>query len=265
MDRGQEIAKKRAFVLFVSYLCMALVCFGIFAYLVIVKRGEGAVSDRLITVSQIIVFVGIFFLILAFVHILPSLFAHNKICSEANMRQALGKYIPCGETLLAGIYATVQESSVTAVFGKCRCMEGRLVPDEAGGTLALIKRKVLEYEIYLGITQSYLLIGECGKNRHAYQCVDGPDVREEDVKELTSELLWEDIGTSFPLEDVQSCEVRKGLMGAILCTLTMKNGTYFKLTLPDNAGPNADMPHHTRYREMILARLGGVQVVSPQK
>ena len=29
----------------------------------------------------------------------------SEVCNEANMRQALGKYIPNGETLEAGIHA----------------------------------------------------------------------------------------------------------------------------------------------------------------
>lgn len=35
----------------------------------------------------------------------------------------------------------------------------------------------------------------------------------------------------------------------------MKNGTYFKLALPDNAGANGEMPHHMENREAIITRL----------
>ena len=65
-----------------------------------------------------------------------------------------------------------------------------------------------------------------------------------------------DVFFSEQNEDVQNCDVKKGRMGSVLCTLTMKNGTYFKLSLPETAGPNGDMPHHTEYREAILTRLG---------
>ena len=153
----------------------------------------------------------------------------------------------------------MQESKVTAVFGKCRCLEGRSVPDENGGVVALNKEKYAAYDIYLGITQSHLLIVECEKNKHYYEYSNEPDVQNMDVQKLGSELDWNDIGIIFPLEDVQNCDVKKGRMGSVLCTLTMKNGTYFKLSLPETAGPNGDMPHHIEYREMILARLGNTE------
>lgn len=259
MDQGRKKARKRVIVIFWIYLCIALVCIGIGAYLVIVKRTEGAVNDRLVTLSKILVFAGIFFLIMDFGHILPSLFSHNKIRSEANMRQVLSKYIPCDETLLAGIYASVQQSKVKAFFGKCRCEDGKLVPDENGGVLSLDKEKYAAYEVYLGITQSHLLVVECTKNKHCYSCTIEPDIPSQDVQELSAELNWEDIGNCFLLEDVQNFEVKKGSFGSTLCTLTMKNGTYFKLLLPYAAGPNGDMPHHTEYLEAILARLRGTK------
>ena len=174
------------------------------------------------------------------------------------MRQALSKYLPHGETLMAGIYATVQESKIITVFKNCRCIEGKLIPDENAGVLSLVKGKYAEYSVYLGITQSDLLIVECEKNKHYYEYSNEPDVQNMDVQELGSELDWNDIGIVFSLEDVQNCDVKKGRMGSVLCTLTMKNGTYFKLSLPETAGPNGDMPHHTEYREAILTRLGEI-------
>lgn len=217
-------------------------------------------SDGIVKVSQILVLAGIFFLVMAFLHILPSMFMHNKLCSEDNMRQAFAEYIPSGETLVAGIYATVQESKMTVVFRKCRGVEGKLIPDENGGVLSLDKGKFAEYEIYFGITQAHLLIVECRENKHYYQYTNEPDVQGMEVPELDAELDWADIGIRYPLEDVQGCELKDGRMGSIRCTLMLKNGTYFKMTLPDNAGPNADMPHHTEYRAAILARLTGTGI-----
>lgn len=174
------------------------------------------------------------------------------------MRQALSKYIPNGEILMAGIYATVQESKINAVFKKYRCIEGKLIPDENAGILSLVKGKYAEYSVYLGITQSDLLIVECNKNKYYYyEYSNETDIQNMDIQALSTELNWEDIGIRFSLEDVQSCDVKKGRMGSVLCTLTMKNGTYFKLSLPESAAPNADMPHHTEHREAILTRLGG--------
>ena len=256
MDKGQKKARKRVIVIFVVYLCIALAFLGIAAYFIMQKRAGGDVSDRIVKVTQILVLASVFFLVLDFGFILPSLLSHNKICNEVNMRQALSKYLPHGETLMAGIYATVQESKIITVFKNCRCIEGKLIPDENAGVLSLVKGKYAEYSVYLGITQSDLLIVECEKNKHYYEYSNEPDVQNMDVQKLGSELDWNDIGIVFSLEDVQNCDVKKGRMGSVLCTLTMKNGTYFKLSLPETAGPNGDMPHHTEYREAILTRLG---------
>lgn len=255
MDQGRRNARRRAIVVFIVFLCIALVFLGISAYMLIVKRAEGSVSDRSAMVCQICALAGIFFLVLDFGHLLPSLFSHNKIYTEANMRAALSKYIPYGEALIAGIYAIAQESKVDVVYGKCRCMEGKLVPDENAGVVSFSKEKYAEYEVYLGITQSKLLIVECGKNKHYYQYSDEPDMQSMNVETLCSELDWEDIGTVFSTDEVQSCKTKKGRMGRILCTITMKNGTYFKLALPDNAGANGEMPHHMENREAIITRL----------
>ena len=161
IDQGQKKARKRAIVIFVVYLCIALAFLGGAAYFIMEKRAGGYVSDRMATVTKILVLASIFFLILDFGHILPRLFLHNKLCNEVNMRQALSKYIPNGEILMAGIYATVQESKINAVFKKCCCIEGKLIPDENAGILSLVKGKYAEYSVYLGITQSDLLIVEC--------------------------------------------------------------------------------------------------------
>lgn len=179
----------------------------------------------------------------------------SEIFDEKNMRQALGKYIPDGETLMAGIHAVSKESSVTGVFGKCARTESGLIPDENGGTIALEKKKYSTCDIYLGITQSFLVIAECENYSHLYQFDDNPDVRQGDIQELTSPILLDDIGTCFPLTDIQSCEIKKGWMGSIKCFLTMKNGSYFKLMFPKLGGLGGGMPHHTEYREAIIACL----------
>jgi len=41
------------------------------------------------------------------------------------------------------------------------------------------------------------------------------------------------------------------------CFITMKNGSYFKLILPKLGGLGGGMPHHTEYRDKIIAWLGG--------
>lgn len=184
----------------------------------------------------------------------------SEIFDETNMRKTLGKYIPSGETLLAGIHAVSNETNVTGVFGKCVCVENRLIPDENGGIIALNKKKYSGYDIYLGITQSFLVIAECERNNYLYQFDDELDVSKADIQEVTSDIFFGDIGTCFPLADIESCETKKGWMGSVKCFITMKNGSYFKLMLPKLGGLRGDMQHYAEYREAIIARLGGANL-----
>lgn len=64
----------------------------------------------------------------------------SEIFDETNMKQVLGKYMPQGEALLAGIHAISKETNIRQVFEKCVYMEDRIVPDERGGIIALNKK-----------------------------------------------------------------------------------------------------------------------------
>lgn len=182
----------------------------------------------------------------------------SGIFDETTMRFILGKYIPDGETLSAGIHAVSQEMNVNGVFGKCIRTQNKLIPDENGDIIALSKKKHAAYDIYLGITQSSLIITECEKNSYLYQFDDEKNVREADIQKVTSDIFFADIGTCFPLTDIQSCEIKKGWMGSVKCSITMKNGSYFKLMLPKLGGLGGNMPHHTEYRESIIAQLNSL-------
>ncbi len=181
----------------------------------------------------------------------------SGIFDEANMRQTLGQYIPNGETLLAGIHAVSKETDITAVFGKCVRLEDGLAPAEDGRTVALHKKKRSPYDIYIGITQYSLLIAECEKNSYLYRFDDDPDVSQADVQEVSSPIPLSAVGTCFSLSDIQSCEIKNGLVGSVKCSIAMKNGSSFKLIFPKLGGLGGNMPHHAQYREAILARLSG--------
>lgn len=269
MNEEQKKAKKLVIGLFLFCICIALVCFGFFAYTLYLSRTGGVVSDRMVSVSKAVVMAGIFFLVLAFGYLLPVLFSRkNKsqdrggsvsssgVFDEANMRRALEGYIPDGETLLAGIHAVSKETNITCVFGKCICTESRLIPDENGKTVTLNKKKYSTYDVYLGITQHSLVITECGENQYLYQLDDKTDAAGADIQEVTSDILLTDIGTRFSLSDIQSCKIEKGWMGSVNCYIHIKGGSYFKLMLPKLGGLGDGMPHHAEYREAIIARLG---------
>lgn len=258
-------SKKRGILLFVSFLFIALLCFGITAFLIITTRGTDTVNDRLVTISKIIVFVGIFFLVLAFGHILPALVLGKKkneftneadpsdIFDESNMLQALQKYLPDGETLLAGIHAVTKESYVTCAFKNCVLGEDRLCPRDGGYTISISKKKVCTYDMYLGITQHYLVVADCQPNRYFYEYNRNLITDENAIQNVTTDILLKDVGKCFPLKDLQSCELKKGFAGSVNCVITLKNNGYFKLLLPKHGGLSGGMPHHSEYRDAIIA------------
>lgn len=262
MDNELKRAKKKVMKVFIVYLCIGLALIGTGLGIGFTTRGTEAASDTILMIIKILVLAGVFFLVLTFGHILPNLIKINKgkidapgTFSEANMRKTLGKYISDEETLLAGIRAVANESKISGVYGKCLPMEDRLVPHEDGIVIALRKEKYSVYDVFIGITQSSLLIAECDKNKHLYGIDEVHDVNEADIQNVTSEILLNDIGTRFLFTDIQSCTVKNGMMGAINCTITMKNGDYFKLLLPKTSGMLGGMPEHLEYRDAIIAQL----------
>ncbi len=176
----------------------------------------------------------------------------SEIFSEVNMTQTLNRYIPNGETLLAGIHAVSKYTDITAVFGKCALSKDKLVPDADGGTVVLRKKKHSPYDIYIGITQSFLIIADCEKNFYNYKSDDKPNVNEANISPVTEDIPLSDIGTCFPLSDIQSCQIKKGLVGSVNCALTMKGGSSFKLILPKLGGLGNAMPNHAKYREAVI-------------
>ena len=180
----------------------------------------------------------------------------SEIFDETNMRRVLGEYIPSGETLLAGIHAISHETKIIGVFGKCVLTENGLIPAENGGVIVVNKEKNSTYDLYIGITQYSLVVAPCERSSYYYRFDDGPDVREENIRMVTSDILLADIGNCFRLADIGNCVIKKGWMGSVKCSLTMKNGSCFKLRFPKLGGLGGGMPHHTEYREAIIARLG---------
>ena len=265
MNDERRKSRNVTIVLFLLCICTALACFGIFICIAVISRSQGPVSQQMITVSKIIVMTGIFFLVLAFGHLLPILISYknmrkgesdmSEIFDETNMREALDRYIPSGETLLAGIHAIAREINIKCIFSKCIRTEHKLIPDENGVTAELSKKKNSTYDIYIGITQSSLVFSDCETQMYLYDFKENPNVGQAGIQEVTSDIYFTDIGKCFPLADIQSCEIKKGWMGSVKCRLTMKNGSYFRLLFPKLGGLGGGMPHHTKYREAIIARL----------
>lgn len=246
---------------------VSLICFGVFAYLFFMSKGMNPVDKTIVQLSQIAVLVGIFFLVLTFGHALPAYIAGKKskggtqatdprdIFVEANMRMALEKYIPDGETMLAGIHAAVKESSVTCAFKDCVLTEDELLPEANGEIVVVSKTKYSMYDLYISVTQNYFVVADCQENRYMYEFDKKPVKSLDEIESVTEAIRLRDVGKCFRLEDIQSCDVKKGMAGSLNCVLKMKNGSYFKLILPKTGGIGGGMPNHEKYRDDIVACL----------
>ena len=266
MDKEKKKAKALAVGLLICGLAIALACFGIAVHLMLLAKSGAPVGRRTAEVCKILVLTGIFFLVVEFGHLIPALLSSRKkaagadgtgILSEKAMQKALGKYLPEGETLLAGIHAISKETVIKAAFGNCARTENALVPDGGGGVIVR-KEKHASYEVYLGITENFLIITECEKNRYFYQFDDIPALSGENVRKVESELPLSDIGKCFPLADIRACKIKKGWLGIVKCLVTMRGGSRFNLLLPQLAGLGGGMPRHAEHRAAIIARLGGL-------
>ena len=113
----------------------------------------------------------------------------SEIFNEINMVQAMEKYIPQGETLLAGIHAVAKETEATSIFGNCICIEDRLIPSENENAVILSKKKYSAYDIYFGITQSHFIIADCEHCDYLYQISDLTEIDAAKVQNITSDLL----------------------------------------------------------------------------
>ncbi len=276
MDKDVKKAKRFVAVLVLACLCVALLCLGISAYIV---RTETVDSFP----AQILKGIGILFFVLGVGYLaavrissgsrkkgsdggVPAAAGNgSKTLDETNMRRALEKYIPDGETLLAGIHAVAVETAVNEVFGECLCLEDRLVPHPGGGVSVLHKEKYSDHSVYIGITSHFLVMTDCGKESYYYQwdkMDEKSDVCERNVHKVTEELPLADIGKCFSLEDIQSCDIRSGWLGSKKCHITMKNGSDLKLMFPKLGGLGGGMPHHAEYRDAMIARLSGGKEIS---
>lgn len=146
----------------------------------------------------------------------------SSIFEESNMLWVLKNYIPEGENFSAGIH---------------------------GITLQVNKKKTSMFDVYIGITENCLIVVECEERTYLSERYNIKDKRS---------TVAEDIGTCFLFEDIQSCEIKKGIMGAVNCSITFKDGGFLKLQLPKRAGLGGGMSHHTEYREKIIARLSSL-------
>ena len=98
------------------------------------------------------------------------------------------------------------------------------------------QKKTSRFDVYIGITKDYLIVSECEERKYLNEFYHVPDLRR---------TVAEDIGVCFPLADIQSCEIKNAIMGAVNCSITLKNGGFLKLQFPKRGGLGKGMPRHT--------------------
>ncbi len=254
-DKGKSIARRRTITSFVCLLILSVVCVGVVYYFYMQKQAGMEIDESMVQIIKIVALLALFFFVMAFLQVLPNLFTKNKFADENDMKKAFSKYLDSDENLEAGIYATAIESRIVVLYRKCRYEGDKLLRCDSDNIYDMEKRKYSKYEVYLGVTNKSLLVVECDKNKHYYGPLDKIEVPADSIPELKDDILLDDLGVKYSLGDIAKSESKKAKKGNISCTITMKDGSYFKLMLPDNAGAKANMPSHYEYRDKILSIL----------
>lgn len=149
----------------------------------------------------------------------------SGIFDEQNMIKSLSGSFPEGETFVAGAFANAKETSIKRVYSNCvpvfdaKKQVDYILParDENGEVLEgavmfkVEKTKYAEHSVYVGITQNYLILTECGENMHFYQYGITTDHSPFAV-DLTEKLRLQDIVFVAALADIQKSEVKKGFL-----------------------------------------------------
>lgn len=267
LSSGNKGTGNRAVVSFLVFLVMALICFGIFGFIFSTAKSGGApVDESVVSVSKIFVFSGLFFLVMAFAYALPNVVKSKRnkdgvqadstdIFNEVNMRKALERYMPAGETMLAGVHVVTKESSVSCAFEGCVITEDKLVPATNDEIATVSKTKMRTYDMYLAITQHFLVVADCEPNRYFYEFNKAPVTNKADIYKVTEDIYLRDIGKCFPLENIASCKIKNGFAGSVNCEIKLRNGSYFKLMIPATGGMSGGMPNHSKYKDEIIACL----------
>lgn len=141
------------------------------------------------------------------------------IFDENNMLQVLESCTPQGEAISAGVH---------------------------GITLQINAKKTSRFDVYIAVTEQYLIVVECEERKYLNKFYQIPDVRN---------TVAEDIGTCFPIAEIRACVIENAIMGAVNCSITLKDGSFLKLQLPKRGGIGGGMPHHAEYRARIIERL----------
>lgn len=221
---------------------------------------ENFVSDRVVTLYKTSAFIGLFFLVLAFGYLVPVLTKVNRgefgISEERKIMQSLEKHLPEREILTAGVSGSALEVRILTIFKNCIYDGEKIIPSENGEMLRVDKSKVVSFGVYIGITPNYLIFVQQEVNNWYYDIDKIQNADEITAIDVSDCIMLKDIGVCFPIAEIQSCVIKKVWMGAVRCTVTMKNGSFLKFQLPKIDG----LPHYEEYRNAILNCLSSYAV-----
>lgn len=177
-----------------------------------------------------------------------------SICFDVNnMNKVLGAFCPEGERIEAAAYGVGKETEIIQYFSGCEESDNGIVPVDKDNVIKVLKRKVCTYDLYIAYTEKSLIISECDMStRYFYDIESIVDPVFSGMNRLENEITYKAIGKVFPLESIQSLEIKNGMFGSLKCVLKLNNGSYFKFMMAKRAG---SMPNHMENRDNILNEL----------
>ncbi len=216
-----------------------------------------AVSDRELELLKCVTLVGVLCLIFAFGHCLPRLIKLARgdlgIYDEENMRKVLSKYVPTGESLIAGICAMAHRVDVKYIFRNCVYKEGILTPSVNTPAFKLHKFNAKGFEMYVGVTEKHLIICECEPCQYYYTVENLPAFGDIVGEEILYPVEAKDIGHCLALEDINGGSIKRIRGGSMRYVLNFINANKLKFTVKKSTF--IEMPHHQEYQKIIISSL----------
>ena len=177
--------------------------------------------------------------------------------NENTMNEKLSKYIPEGESIIAAVKALGNSMEVRQCFSYVTVLDEDTFcrSEEQPDCLYDVQRsKYTTHDIYLGITENYIIFNECEDYKHAFMFNEAKPGEFEPL-EVTGIVKISEFGHAQAYKDVIDVKIKKGMFGLLKCTVKFRNGLYFQFSIPKKAGFGNGMPHHAEYREKIIEKL----------
>lgn len=177
--------------------------------------------------------------------------------NENLMNEKIKEYLPAGENIIAAVKAIGNSMEVRQLFSYVTSPDGEtLIRSEADPEFIYdVQRcKYATHDIYIGISENYIIFNECDLYKHAYFC-NQATTKEFEPMEVTEEIKLRDFGHAQLMKNVGEAKIKKGLLGQYKCVLKFTNGSCFNFTIPKKAGVGGAMPKHAEYAEKIVNKL----------